>query len=802
MFIDGLTFLPIKNNMAQWYYYNKNGEKVGPISVATLKALVGQGLITRETVIENHAGRSSVAGKVNGLIFPETTLPVVASKPATPLPPLSAEVIVIPRRAPKKNSTPAPATTPPPIPSTQSATVRREMTNQNELFTYFYIDANGQKQGPINDQQLQTLVARGIITPHTPMETDTGYKGMAGQIPGLEFPELMPKEGPEYQYQEEVKHHNSPSKSPISTTRSKQTQLAPEMVPTQLSGTLPTAKNLDTYFRRYSVSAAALSLLTPVAVIMVLPNVQQPTPTTFSISALFFTNFSTWAVCWCLLVYNLWKLIPVGIARTTPGKAVGLCMIPFYSYYWVFVSVLGLCKDMNITLRQHGIRHRVNEGLGMIYCIFFATSFLARLPILGFLFSLASCTIGIMLFKSLVDNGIALLEQKDVPTSSFSNVKATIPQTTPSGRCADCNVVTKDGEFLAFCLPGDIRQGKENLCPTCVEKYTIHCPKCRLDWRVCVEKGLFDCPICHLAQAVGCTDTLHVLCQSEAFLSRIPNMSSKEDIVMVVGAIYRRGHPLYLDPMGGFLALTKTGCYFLGPIDPDAPEMGYRDIFMPFVSISTVSALGDGVHAQKNKSRQDFSDGLAAVAEAAYSAAKTIPILASFVRQDGTSGSPPPKGRLTIGYRDAGRVNAVFDIMDVSNEKIEETAVDFRKRLMKFAPEFGVVQKMEKPITSQPAGEKYRIFRDGNLLGMITSQEIETKYVAKILQQTDFVLLPLETFLAEIETANVGFQYYRDGKRIDQYTLQQVKELHASGQTQPIDHVLLPMQVFLDRKSS
>ena len=52
---------------------------------------------------------------------------------------------------------------------------------------YFFIDASGQRQGPVNDLQLQTLAAQGIITPNTPLETDGGHKGTAGQIPGLSF---------------------------------------------------------------------------------------------------------------------------------------------------------------------------------------------------------------------------------------------------------------------------------------------------------------------------------------------------------------------------------------------------------------------------------------------------------------------------------------------------------------------------------------------------------------------------------------------------------------------------------------
>ena len=66
--------------MSNSCYYNKNGEKIGPISVSALKELTRQGLITRDTIIENQQGRSSVAGKVNGLIFPDTSPPPVTNE--------------------------------------------------------------------------------------------------------------------------------------------------------------------------------------------------------------------------------------------------------------------------------------------------------------------------------------------------------------------------------------------------------------------------------------------------------------------------------------------------------------------------------------------------------------------------------------------------------------------------------------------------------------------------------------------------------------------------------------------------
>jgi ribosomal protein L40E len=50
---------------------------------------------------------------------------------------------------------------------------------------FFYFDRTNQKQCPVNAEQLKELATRGGIDPNTPMETDGGHKGTAGQIPGL-----------------------------------------------------------------------------------------------------------------------------------------------------------------------------------------------------------------------------------------------------------------------------------------------------------------------------------------------------------------------------------------------------------------------------------------------------------------------------------------------------------------------------------------------------------------------------------------------------------------------------------------
>ena len=56
--------------MANWFYYDSDGQKKGPLTTGQVKELARSGTITPETKIENEAGKSAVAGKIKGLEFP------------------------------------------------------------------------------------------------------------------------------------------------------------------------------------------------------------------------------------------------------------------------------------------------------------------------------------------------------------------------------------------------------------------------------------------------------------------------------------------------------------------------------------------------------------------------------------------------------------------------------------------------------------------------------------------------------------------------------------------------------------
>jgi len=135
------------------------------------------------------------------------------------------------------------------------------------------------------------------------------------------------------------------------------------------------------------------------------------------------------AVFGCMLLHQLWKLIPEDIARTTPGKAIGFLFIPFYNFYWIFVALKGLGEDMNKTLRLYGTQYNVRENFGLISCVWFIGTFIpylvnlilvnSRLPdlilgnlLLGNLITIGFWVFFILFLKSVKDGAIASLEQQ------------------------------------------------------------------------------------------------------------------------------------------------------------------------------------------------------------------------------------------------------------------------------------------------------------------------------------------------------------------------------------------------------
>jgi len=111
-----------------------------------------------------------------------------------------------------------------------------------------------------------------------------------------------------------------------------------------------------------------------------------------------------------ILLYRFWGVIQDGRARTSPGKAVGFCFIPFFNFYWIYVAIVGLAKDMNVYCDERRLAGpRAGEGLALAWYILSLTSII---PYLGLLISIAVTIIWIVLYKQFTDVAERIAAQK------------------------------------------------------------------------------------------------------------------------------------------------------------------------------------------------------------------------------------------------------------------------------------------------------------------------------------------------------------------------------------------------------
>jgi hypothetical protein len=115
-------------------------------------------------------------------------------------------------------------------------------------------------------------------------------------------------------------------------------------------------------------------------------------------------------VIYYILLYRFWLLIQDGKARTSPGKAVGFCFIPFFNFYWLYVAVVGLAKDVNLYCQERNIEcPRPSEKLALAW---FIVTIISCIPYVGIPVSLAAVVIQIILTKQFVETSVKIMEHK------------------------------------------------------------------------------------------------------------------------------------------------------------------------------------------------------------------------------------------------------------------------------------------------------------------------------------------------------------------------------------------------------
>ncbi len=106
-----------------------------------------------------------------------------------------------------------------------------------------------------------------------------------------------------------------------------------------------------------------------------------------------------------MLHHRLWSVLPPQYRTTTPGKAVGFLWIPCFNFYWGFVSWPQLATGYLNWQKECRRSNPVDVyGLTIAYAVLFILQILLFwVPILGFLVSIASFVLFILIYRPLTN---------------------------------------------------------------------------------------------------------------------------------------------------------------------------------------------------------------------------------------------------------------------------------------------------------------------------------------------------------------------------------------------------------------
>ncbi len=244
--------------------------------------------------------------------------------------------------------------------------------------TWYYV-AGEERVGPISDTQIDKLIARGVIT----SDTLVWREGMAEWIEAGQS---------ELSAQLNQKASTAPEPATIVLPQQAEEPSQDEEARHIVQGTPYTVESMRSLWT-WMVWLAGLGI--PLIVIGV---------GVFAVLGAVVLGY--------ILLYRFWALIQDGQARTTPGLAVGLCFIPFYNIYWVYVAYIGLAKDMNAYCAERNIEGvPVNEQLVLIWYILVLVSWI---PTIGIFSSLASIVLYILFMKQFTDLAVHIIEFKSL----------------------------------------------------------------------------------------------------------------------------------------------------------------------------------------------------------------------------------------------------------------------------------------------------------------------------------------------------------------------------------------------------
>ncbi len=122
---------------------------------------------------------------------------------------------------------------------------------------------------------------------------------------------------------------------------------------------------------------------------------------------------------WGRLHYLCWASLPEKFRATSPSQAVGFFFIPFFNFYWGFISFPKLASGFNAVRAEHPeLAMRDMTGLGIAKAILFVCSWtLTFVPGLNSIICLADLLSFILFYQGIVANANLLAEAPRPPAN-------------------------------------------------------------------------------------------------------------------------------------------------------------------------------------------------------------------------------------------------------------------------------------------------------------------------------------------------------------------------------------------------
>jgi len=116
-------------------------------------------------------------------------------------------------------------------------------------------------------------------------------------------------------------------------------------------------------------------------------------------------------VLWSILHYRCWQALPARFRATTPDKAIGFMFIPFYDFYWAFISFVALPRGFVLHARNAG-REPTSDPtpLGIAMAVLFICSFtIGLIPGIASLVGVASFVVWVLYYRQILPYANAVM---------------------------------------------------------------------------------------------------------------------------------------------------------------------------------------------------------------------------------------------------------------------------------------------------------------------------------------------------------------------------------------------------------